>query len=508
MRQGVFIVTMVLGLGLGLVAPARAQDTSVAPGAPGDRVVVEVAEAACGLDGDAIRTALQTELAATVATDTEAAARLIIVCDGDWLRVAYSNGALPLIKREATLPALASDRLRLIVYLATNLVRDESADVLAALQRRAATAAPVALAPASAPVAVLPRKPLAPDVPPRPQPTYMAASIGFLPPLSVERLAGSHTRVGVGVNALIGISDAASIVSVSGLADVKREAVAGVQIGGLVARTGRLDGGVQLAGLVASANTVIAGVQIGGLASVAADVQGVQLGGTSTVASGQLRGLQLAGVVSIARELHGVQLAGVANIAGDVDGLQLSLVNVARRMRGVQIGLLNISETSRDAYPIGLLNFARDGQVTVDAWAESSQVTAVALRHGTRRVHNVWGLAWSPDHTDMLVGAGLGVHVPMQSGNRAIGMDIEAMGWLTDVWHGKHGSLEQLRATVAVPLGPIEIIAGAAVNVGIDNVETANDAFHPVLAKRFASDGGVHVVVWPTVFAGLRFRAR
>lgn len=506
MRQGIFIATIVVGFVAPMVSPAQAQDTlptQVAPQvAPVDRVGVEVASVACGLEGAAIRAALSNELAATVVTELEAPARIIIGCDGDWLRIAYSNGAQPLIKRESTLPVLASDRLRLIVYLATNLVHDESADVLANLQRRAAAVPPAAAdtVPVAPPAAMLNRL--------RPQPTYMPASIGFLPPLAVERLAGAHTRVGVGVNVLIGVSDAASIVSISGLADIKRESVAGAQLGGLVARAAQLDGGVQLAGLVASTDNVADGVQVGGLAAVSRDVAGVQLGGTAALARGRLDGVQLGGVVSIARELHGVQLAGIANIASDVDGVQLSLVNVAKRMRGVQIGLLNISETSQDAYPIGLLNFARDGQVSVDAWAESSQVTAVALRHGTRRVHNVWGLAWAPDHPDLLVGAGLGVHLPMQSGNRAIGMDIEAMAWLTDLWHGNHGSLEQLRATVAVPLGPVEIIAGAAVNVGIDKVETANDAFHPVLAKRFVSDDGVHVAVWPTVFAGLRFRAR
>ena len=444
---------------------------------------------------------------------------MTVECDADLLRVTYANGAQPVITREATLPSSTSDRLRLITYLAVNLVRDESADVLAGL-RRLGTAVPVVskLKPTTSPPAtpsLMPRTTsvraatFAATAERRRSPTtYTPVSIGFVPPLSVDRLAGTHNRIGVGLHFLVGVSDSATIVSASGLVDSKRDDVTGVQIAGLAAHAARVQGGVQIAGLVAHAQTAADGAQLGGLAAIGHDVYGVQLGGIMTVATGQLHGLQLSGIASIARKVRGVQISGVANVASDVDGVQLSVVNVARRMRGVQLGLLNISETSDDAFSIGLLNFARDGEITVDTWAESSQLAALALRHGTRRVRNIWAVAWAPDHPNILVGAGLGIHVPMQTGTHQLGVDIEATGWLTDIWRSKRGSLEQLRATIGIPIGPIEIIAGAAVNVGIDRSETANVGFHPVLTKRFAFDSGLHVVMWPTVFAGLRLHLR
>jgi hypothetical protein len=533
MRFRVFIMTF--GLYLGLVPVARAQDTSPTQTTPVDRLAVDVATQACGVEAESIRAALRSEL--TISLTADAAARMMVECDADLLRVTYTNGAQPVIKREATLPRLTTDRLRLITYLATNLVRDESADVLAGLLRLGAAAPIVSgdskLEPTTKPHVTHPRLPRSTSVPAatfaataerRAQPTtYTPVSIGFVPPLSVDRLAGTHTRIGVGLHLLVGVSDSATIVSASGLVDSKRDDVTGVQIAGLVAHAARIEGGVQIAGLVAHAQTAVDGAQLGGLAAIGHDVYGVQLGGIMTVATGQLHGLQLSGIASIARNLRGVQLAGVANVGGDVKGvqlagivnvggdvkgMQLSVVNIARRMRGVQLGLLNISETSDDAFPIGLLNFARDGNVTVDTWAESSQLAALALRHGTRRVHNIWAVAWAPDHPNILVGAGLGVHVPMQAGTHRLGVDIEAMGWLTDMWHGKPGSLEQLRATIAIPIGQVEIITGAAINVGIDRIETANVGFHPVVTKRFTFDSGLHVVMWPTVFAGLRLHLR
>ena len=105
----------------------------------------------------------------------------------------------------------------------------------------------------------------------------------------------------------------------------------------------------------------------------------------------------------------------------------------------------------------------------------------------------------------MLAGAGLGTTLRIAD---RVGLDLDAMNWWTDVWNGKLGNLDQARATFAVPLGPIDVIAGAAANVYIGHDMDESADFHPSLARRYDSQGGTHVVSWPSVFAGVRLHAR
>lgn len=464
---------------------------------PATRVELALDLAATGapaLDADAVQAAIAAELGVHVTRGdafAPALGRLHVLVDAGAVRVSYEPAAGSAIERSVALPDRADERVQVIAFVAANLVRDQAGELLAAL-----AAPPPAPPPAPTPARLDPPPLLVPAATPVLAPVgapevELAATIGFIPPLAVDRLAGSRVIVGAGLHALIGATDGARYVSISGLVDTQRVFVAGFQIAGLGAIAGRLDGGVQLGGLGAIAR---------------GDADGLQVGGLVAAAGGRMRGIQLGGLAAIAERVDGVQVAGIANVGGDVHGAQIGVVNVARAMHGLQVGVVNVMDDGDDAYPIGLLNFARNGGVAVDAWAESSKLSALALRHGPRHLHNVWSLGWSPDHDHVLAGAGLGT--TLRIADRAT-LDVDALAWWTDVWAGKLSQLDQLRATVAIPLGPVEAIGGVAANVYVGRGMNESADFHPWLARTLTSDTATtHVVSWPTAFVGVRVRAR
>lgn len=471
----VIFATLSVAVAAAPVAAQPVEHPSQVDSAPADpSVSLEVVDTA-ELDAGALRQAIGNELGIPVSDGSAFApgrGRLSVSLVDGAARIAYEPAAGSLVERLVVLPADPRERIELITYIAANLVRDQTADVLAGL----------------------------PVIPPREQPPVRGprastlkrfpATIGFIPPLSVDRVAGAHVEVGFGLHALVGMTDASTIASISGLADIQYDHAYGLQIGGLAAVAGRANA-----------------VQIGGVfAGTAHDFRGIQIGGVAAASGRNVTGMQIGGVASVAKgHVHGMQIGGVANVADNVEGAQIGLVNVAGRMRGVQVGLINISEDGDDAYPIGLINYAKNGRVAVEASADSTRMSAIALRHGTRHVHNVWGLGWSPDHDHLLPGVGLGFHAAMR---RGLGFDLDAMNWWTDVWNGNLGQLNQLRASVSVPVGSVEVFGGAAANVYISDEMDESANFHPVKARTWTSDTGTTVVSWPSVFAGVRLSVR
>ena len=468
-----------------------------------------------------VRDAIATELAGIDVGDATAFApslgRLEIVVHRGIIRIAYHPAAGTVIERTLALPPAPEERVELIAFVATNLVRDQAGEILDELVKP----------PDETPQVFIP-SPAPPAPPPPPAATRrIPATLGFVPPVAIDRVYGERVVVGFGLHVLVGSTTASEYASISGLVDVQDQFARGAQIGGIAAVSRGEVGGVQLGGVGAYAGRHVKGAQIGGVAAVSSggvhglqiggvaaiasrdaartSVDGVQVGGVAALARGHVHGLQIGGVTSIAASVQGVQIAGVANVAGDVRGVQVGVVNVARRMRGVQVGVINVSEDSEGAIPIGLINYARDGRLSAEGWVDSSQLSALALRHGTKYVHNLWSVAYAPDYDHTLVGAGLGVHLPSTGG---VAFDIDALHYFTNVWDGELAQLSQLRASVAVPLGGLELFGGAAANVYVADEMDESDSFHPTLARRTTTSGGTPVVAWPTAFVGVRLRAR
>ncbi|MFN0247484.1 MAG: LA_2272 family surface repeat-containing protein [Kofleriaceae bacterium] len=496
--------------------PDQVEASQIEAGALG----VEILDPDAALAADTVRGAIGAELGVRIVGQSAyapALGRLEIAVDRGTVRIAYHPSPGTVIERTLALPIEQTDRTSLIAFVATNLVRDQASEVLGGL--------PVLPPPAPLPAARL-------VTPTR----YVPATIGLVPPLTIDRAFGERVTVGFGLHAVMGWTDNTNIATISGVVDVVSGEMYGAQIGGALAATlGHARGlqlggavslargsfyGAQIGGAAAMSGGTSTGIQVGGAAAVAEDHCGIQVGGAASIAkrtrgiqiggagsvSGPMYGLQIGGAANVASRVDGAQIAGAVNIGGDVHGLQIGVVNIARKMRGVQIGVVNLSDDGDDSVPIGVINYSKNGGIAFDGWVDSSRVTSVGFRHGTKYIHNIWSIGWSPDHDNVLVGAGLGATARFGD----LGLDIDAMHWLTDIWDIEYGQINQLRASLSVPLAKnFEAFGGVAANVYItDRMNDNSDNFHPTIARTYEPTDSTKVVLWPTAFVGLRVKAK
>jgi hypothetical protein len=305
-----------------------------------------------------------------------------------------------------------------------------------------------------------------------------------------------------GAAAVAGESRGMQIAGAAAVADESR----GTQIAGAVS-IAHESRGTQIAGAVSIARESL-GTQIAGGVTVARETRGTQIAGGVAIANDS-RGVQIAGAANIASASAGTQIAGGVNVAGHATGLQLAPINIARRNDGLQIGVINIGG-GPDGESFGLLNIVPGGRTDLEAAIDSDRTGTVLLRHGGRHWHNVYGIAgqtvderagMSKNDDVWMYGLGLGPSFRLAG----LPTDLEAMAW--HVSHGgSHDShlslLNQLRLTIAIPLGTASIIAGGAINT---YVTTDHDS--PLVIARTTGEpmsNDVVVKVWPTLFVGLR----
>lgn len=495
------------GVGIAGAQPVTTPDQIEASRVEAGALGVEIMDPNNALASDEVRTAIGAELGVRVVGQSAYApqlGRLEIAIDQGVVRIAYHPAPGTVIERTLALPVEQADRIQLIAFVATNLVRDQASEVLGAL-------------PVIPPAAPLPPPMAQPITPTR----YVPATIGLVPPITLDRAFGERVTVGFGLHAIMGWTDNTNIATISGAVDVVSGNMTGGQVGGAVAATfGHARGiqlggavslargslfGVQAAGAIAAAGGPSTGMQFAGAASVADDLYGIQAAGAASVAK-TMRGLQVSGAASVASRVHGAQLAGGLNLAGDVYGAQIGTINIARKMRGVQIGVVNLSDDGDDSVPIGLINYSRNGGVAFDGWIDSSRVSSLAFRHGTKYVHNIWGVGWSPDHDNILVGAGIGGTAHLAD---KVKLDIDGMHWLTDLWDVEFGQIDQVRASLSFPIADnFDLFGGVAANVYITEHMDESANFHPTTATTWHPTDTTTVVAWPSAFAGLRIRAK
>jgi len=453
---------------LASAAPAAAQAVPPAPTAgttPGIVLGVEINATAAELDARAIRSAITSELDVPVTdatTQWPALGVVAVTLDRHALRIVYRRTNGTSIERTVTLPDAPAERVQLITFIATNLVRDQASEILAQLARRPARSVAVA-------------EPVRIDKPvPEAPPAYdLIASIGLVPPLQLDRLFCDRCVVGAGLYAVMGMQDGSRYLTISGVVDYQRRFASGVQFAGAVAVTPRVDG-----------------VQLAGAASV----------------GGQVHGVQVAGATSVARRIDGVQFAGAASIADEVHGVQIAAINVAAHLHGVQIGAINISDGNDDAVPIGVINIARHGRTELETSVDSSEMATLTVRHGPRYVQNVLGVGWIQGLDKAMFGVGLGAHQAFPTSPIAFSLDEDAVLWTPLGWGGNDLILlPQLRITVAVPVGPIDLIGGVLGDAYITNGTGAVEDLHPHLDHTYTS-GATKVTLWPAGFLGVRLR--
>ncbi|MBZ0234203.1 MAG: hypothetical protein K8M05_17875, partial [Deltaproteobacteria bacterium] len=224
---------------------------------------------------------------------------------------------------------------------------------------------------------------------------------------------------------------------------------------------------------------------------------------------------QVAGALAVSEGHVGTQVAGALNVAaGRVRGAQVAPFNYAGTVDGVQVGVVNVAR-SGDGVSLGLLNIVRGGRTELEATLDDHAVGALVLRHGSRRWHNVYGVAartertlfddaWNDDDMWMY---GLGFGPSWQSGVTTL--DVELMAW--HVFYGSDvtqelDGLAQLRAVVGHRLGPASLVVGGALNayVTTDEARTGYGARIAPGTMPPARSDDVRVDLWPSVFAGVR----
>ncbi len=330
------------------------------------------------------------------------------------------------------------------------------------------------------------------------------------------------------------------MLSLSGLFDAERGDVDGLQLAGVAACAAKHRAAVQVAGVFTCARS--AGVQIAGfmnMADTSASWQiagggnvvrrgGVQLaGGSNTAWSAEVQiagvtnvahlgspTLQLAGFLNSTPTVRGAQIAAF-NAAVRVEGLQLGAVNVAlKSTSGVQIGVINIAGRDDDGVAIGAINFIPGGRTEIEAAVDSDQTGAIIFRHGSRKWHNIYGIAGNQgtaattptdDDRIWMYGFGMGSSKRLGGGQ----LDVELMTW--HVGHGTSFSgqlslLPQVRLTYAHRFASFAVIGGVLGNVYIsdDGRERSTSFGRGTYLSR--GDGDlVRVRIWPSAFLGLRF---
>jgi hypothetical protein len=506
------------------------------------------------IEPEPLRAAIEAELGTPVALSTGAAAPHLVV-EGESLsavRIAFVGEAgvatAEPISRYVDVSSTREHATSTVALLAANLVRDEAGELLAVLRAQNAAVQPVAPAPAPALEPVMPdaaaTAALAQDDPLEPEGCdpidlkplvfgsdfvpYVGTSYrdraqeqrrlslnfvgwsGGLDGFELSFVAGLHTRQVCGVQIAFG-------------ANLVNGAVSGAQVAMLNLARGRVDG-VQVGMLNGSGGT-LSGVQVG-LAGIALrDVEGAQVG-LANVARGRVDGAQL-GLANVALgRVEGVQIGNVNFAGGGHEGFQLGLANISGGpVRGVQLGMANVSAGRVNGAMLGLLNVARDadaaigvvnvlweGRTHVDLWVGDAGMGFVGVEHGSKRVHNIFGVGFGARNEEVVFAPVYGIGVRVAEATHVYA-DIDLLAHLLMTEDERDDRLDlasifQVRAPIALRFTrEIALWVSPTLSVALadaDDETIADPLFYDSvrLTKQLAP---LSVHLWPGLSIGARF---
>lgn len=166
--------------------------------------------------------------------------------------------------------------------------------------------------------------------------------------------------------------------------------VKGLELGGVFNINQYDMQGMQMAGVFNTVGGNVKGVQVAGVGNrVFAEVKGVQLAGVLNKVD-TVRGVQIAGVVNMANEAPGtIQIAGILNASQSTVASQIAgIANKAKKVKGLQLaGIINIADSSD--YPIGLLNFIKNGEKSLALAINEESYLGLQFRSGGRVLYSL-----------------------------------------------------------------------------------------------------------------------
>jgi hypothetical protein len=457
--------------------------------------------------GDSIRQALSRELAVTVieAEPSALAQRAHLEIEGDAadsIRITFVRADASRVQRSLVVARLGDEATETLALVAANLTRDEAAELLATLQ----ASAPVQAGAAPQPTAANTAPPAAPTPPPtRPLHSGPSGCELHLP----ERIPfGIDLAPGLGASSVGGkrIERATSLNLIGGLTGI----VHGFELGGVINLDMVATCGVQVSGVINITKGPVEGLQLGQINLASQRLDGVQFG-MINFAGRETDGAQL-GLVNFTRDtVHGAQL-GLVNVAArDVHGLQLGLVNAgARDVHGLQLGLVNFASDSDES--IGLVSVVAHGRTQLDVWGTDAGLLMVGVEHGGRRFHNIYGVGISArDRQPLLAAAyGLGVRVATP-GDFFVDVDAIAYGlFIHDSARRRFdtSTIAQLRVPIGWQLtAAVSVFLAPSLNVSVADADRNLLAAPDLFGSRRLSHSGASTSVrmWPGLSVGARF---
>ena len=251
--------------------------------------------------------------------------------------------------------------------------------------------------------------------------------VSLIPGLSTQGMYNSQVIDHFSLNILGGYTAGIDGIEMAGIFNINRKDMQFLQVAGIFNFVGGSVKGIQMAGIYNSvlndvfglqvagianrANHFTGGMQMAGLANIDKQVAGFQVAGLMNI-YGSGKGIAIANIANIAKDSSGTQIAGLMNKGGNVSGLQLStFMNTAQKVKGVQFGLINIADSSD--YPIGIINFIKNGEKSIGISTDESAFAHVDLRSGGRVLYGLFGIGYKPgtEKIKYALDLGFGVHI-------------------------------------------------------------------------------------------------
>jgi hypothetical protein len=454
-------------------------------------IQLDAGDCSAVLDVEVLRRTLEADVGVAVAVANDGTAPGIVVRrhDDGTVGIVVRAERASRVERTISLPKDRSLAAETAALAASNLLRDEAGEILAALAPPEPPRSPDAPAGDASPPKPAPEPPVPNRSPCLDGATVPTVAIGadFAPFVGSSTVQPNRVRW-VSVNVLGGYARGLRAVEFGAGVNLESEFMCGVQFSGL-------------------ANVVLGpvrGAQFSAISVATGDMQGLQAA-AGNLATDSLAGAQIGSVNITAGALTGAQLGAFNLATSSVRGTQIGAVNVATDdVVGVQIGAINYAD--RAAAPIGAVSIVRHGRTNLEASATESGLTTATVRHGGTIVHNLYGVGYRLGNgTWWSLVLGIGVHVPL-----APKLDLDVDVVYHALQQGKPFSSEAhltaFQPTLAYSVAePLSIFAAPTFNVLVSN-EAQPTIEPPWGSFRLDSSGAQAVHGWPGLTAGIRAR--
>jgi len=252
------------------------------------------------------------------------------------------------------------------------------------------------------------------------------AQVTLVSPIGTnETIADSVTNT-FSFNIIYGLNGGVEGIEVGGFGNHLRNNMKGLQIAGLWNKVEGTVSGTQFASIANVNEGYTKGLQFTLGVNVTNEAKAVQMAGLMNIAKGDFAGLQMAVVGNyIRRKGEGIQIAGLFNKAnsyvqkqvaigynkaGDIQKVQVGLINVANYVKGTQYGLVNIADEVQGT-PIGLFSFIAKGYNRIEVAGGESLFANIGFKFGKRKFYNIihFGYRFTNDVWSLGYGVGRGL---------------------------------------------------------------------------------------------------